>query len=268
MTQDLDKIIDRVRKLHAKAESCKEIGSIEEAATFAAAVEKMLATHKLTMSQLEIEQEEIEDPISKSYVDPNDWGLGKKQQRVAWQEFLATGVARAHFCRILVIPGSNKVVFVGRGADREVAIFMWVTLVRKCEELAKAAYAAYWKRTKVQNLEPFQDGYVANFKQGFVRAVNERYQEIERQRQYNAKTTGTSLVRLDDAHKAVSTWIKQNTRSGSAGAVGGSSTHNSAGARDGHRAGSSVSLTGSAVKGGSNTTAARVGSGQRLLGGK
>lgn len=89
---DKQKLLDRVRKLHAKAESAKALGSEAEAASFAAAVSKMLAKYKLDMSELEFSQMEKAEPVGEGYVA----GEGKRTRQL-WAEVLAAVVADAHF---------------------------------------------------------------------------------------------------------------------------------------------------------------------------
>ena len=55
MAQD-EKLIDKLKKIKAHADSAEKIGNEEEAYAFAAMLQKLLAKHNLDMSQIEWEE--------------------------------------------------------------------------------------------------------------------------------------------------------------------------------------------------------------------
>ena len=131
----LNNCIDKLRKIKAHSESAEKIGSMEEAETFAAMFQQLLLKHKLEATDLEFEEEEKDEPIIEHVVEWQEIQFGHK--RVGWVERLASIVAEAHFCRILVRSGSSRITLVGRQSDMEIAEFMLVTLVRIADKLVR-----------------------------------------------------------------------------------------------------------------------------------
>lgn len=259
---ELDKIVNRIRKLHAKAESAKSIGSLAEAETFAAAVEKMLVKHKLSMSSLQVAQMEKDEPVSEFWWVPQQAGFKRTKTRQGWSEDLAQAVAKAHFCGLFVIPGSNGLSFIGRKSDRDVCVYAYNILRRTAEELSQREYVKKFYEMKNLGMVEGARGFKASWLAGFVDGIRHKYYQEELERKRNAASTGTSLVILDQAHAAVAQYKKDKKAKTVKGGVLDRSNRD--GYRAGHAAGSSASVD-QGVKAG--TTNARVGAGQKLLNG-
>lgn len=252
MTADA-KLLDRIRKLHAKAESCAAIGSDAEAQTFAAAVQKMLLKYKLSLSDLEMTRLEAEEPVGEQ------WTQSTKRHRVLWAERLAAAVAEAHFCRILVVRGSDAIILVGRETDRKIAEFVFTTLRRTAEELSDKEARRFRKQQRaihgatLGRNENFREAWLA----GFVHRISERYvAEMATAR----GSTGTALVRVDRATSAVTGYMAQ--RRGVSRSQSGPrrrATANDAGREAGRAAGDRVDIRGTGIGSGSGS--------QRTLGG-
>lgn len=229
---DRDKIIDKIQKLKAMADSANAIGSEAEAQAFANMFQKMLLEHRLEMSDIEFQAFEKEQPIEKKWVDYRQYpGMKFKKRRSGWMEDLAGIIARAHFCRLLVSQGSNIITFVGRADDIKVVEYMFVTLVRSVEKMADDAYAKFsiqcvnecegcGKKKEEHRgkgdtkycldggmFEPNWTkcrGYRPAFIESFIMRLSRRYYE-ERQRQ---ESVTTALVRFDRSDKAVEEFLK------------------------------------------------------------
>lgn len=93
----IDKVIDKVQKLHAHAESAKKIGNEAEAQAFAAKVQELLTQYKLSMSDVEFARRDDEDPIDQAEVNLTKHGFRTKQVRIEWQEMLAAVIGRSSF---------------------------------------------------------------------------------------------------------------------------------------------------------------------------
>ena len=114
-------VMDKLAKLQSHADSAKAIGNEAEAEAFAAKVAELLVTHKLSMTEVEFAAQAEDDPVDGAYVDYAKYAPDQSgRTRVWWQETLIDVVARAHFCRIMVVPGSSRIFLVGRGSDRQV----------------------------------------------------------------------------------------------------------------------------------------------------
>lgn len=260
--KQLRNIVDRIRKLYAKAESAKAIGSLQEAEAFASGVQKMLEKYKLDMSDVEFGMYEEAEPIGEEYVDLERHGATKqRKRRVWWIQRLASSVAHAHFCKILVVSGSSNIYFVGRPSDRQVATFVFTTLVRTAEALVKKGYDQAWKEAKDQGSVQFARGFKESFLKGFVDAISERYAMDRKERRTRLQAMGgNALVRIDNALQKVSDHVNQKY-TGKVGATKqGTASHNSGYAR-GQAAGRAANLKGNAMGGGSGGSPGRLGSG-------
>lgn len=245
---DRDKLIDRIRKLLAKAKSAKEIGSEAEAASFAAGAQKMMAKYKLEMSDVEFSEMERTEPIGDEYV------RGTKKSREAWAERLASVVARAHYCRILVITGSDTIVLVGRPTDRAVAAYVFTTLREFADRQSDKDARAFRKhqRSYVGATYGANRNFRAAWLDAFVTRIAERYEAERIEMEREAKTAGTSLVRLSNALAEVDREISARSTVKSAKTVRGKFSANSAGYRAGRAAGDAATIRGTGL--GSSTT--------------
>lgn len=249
MTQaETEKLIDRIRKLWAKAESAKAIGSVHEAEAFAESVQKMLVKYKLEMSVLEMPQDA--DPIEHAWVDWEVNGLRQTEKRIAWLERLAAAVALAHFCRIVVAPGSNRILFVGRAQDRQIAEYVYIALVREAE---RQANAGYWReRYRAQKQGHYSTGgYKSSFLYGFVTRIQERYAELRKEQQ---NMPGMALV-LRRSGEELAAYMKETLRTQKGTGVNQSKGGNSNAVNDGRSAANRANLSANGV--GSGSSAAR-----------
>jgi hypothetical protein len=182
-----EKIIDRVRKLYAHAESAQTIGNEAEALAFMAKVDELLTAHKLSRSVVEQGQED-DDELGREYLDAVDGS--RKGRRVTWVEQLAAAVARAYFCEVVVIGGSNTLILVGRESDRQIASYVIQKLVR----FAQAEESRQYRRALNKH------GFRASFRTAFVLRVATRLRELRQTHEQDASTGSRyALVRQSSA---------------------------------------------------------------------
>lgn len=109
-----DKVLDKIKKLMAVAESAGSIGNAAEAAAFSSKIKAMLDEHDLSMTDVEIhaaKSSNIEAEIL-TFINP----LYKPE----WMTVLIGTIAAVNGC---VIAGNQSFMFIiGRKRDREVAI--------------------------------------------------------------------------------------------------------------------------------------------------
>ena len=131
----MDNIIDRIKKLIAHERSARSIGSTAEAESFAELIQKLLVKHKLSMTEVEIESLDKNDPIGHSTA-----GLNTKRTK-KWDEVLASGIAGGFFCKVLLRAGGEQncaFIFIGRESDRNAAKEMFQYLASLAPKFAKA----------------------------------------------------------------------------------------------------------------------------------
>jgi len=233
-------ILSRLRKMIAHEESARTIGSVKEAEAFAEKITELLATHKLSMSEVEFFEHVEAEPVGRETFRPDDHGLKRSGKRIWWQEELADIVAKANQCRILVRPGSNIVTFVGRTTDRQVTAYQYAMLVRAVSEESDRAYKkAYWKAETGHRFK-------ASFIEGALGGIRDRLYTAQRSARTGATTE--ALVRVDTTKGAVDAFIHKTT-SGSVGGMGGQGGGSSSGYEAGRSFGQGVNLGGKARRG-------------------
>lgn len=216
---DQEKLLDRIRKLHAKATSAHHMGSMEEAQAFAAKVNELLLKHRLEMSDLEMTEMEVNEPVDEAFIAVDPTGaLRTKRKRVAWIERMASTIASAHFCKILVVRGSANIFLVGRKRDRDVAEWMIQWMVPFVWKLSEREMVKARKTEKAAGRYLGARGFRAEFVAGFVDRLQERFhamrQEVTKEMKSLASQSstgsaiGTALMRIDAADQAVAKYVE------------------------------------------------------------
>lgn len=118
----MEKIIDKIRKLLALANSSNE----HEAALAASHAQRLLSAHNLAMADIESEQkpqsaDKVEASVSKT--------LPK------WVRHLSAGVCTAFDCQGIHQPATGKLTFIGVGADVQIAAYTFAYLDKTVRRL-------------------------------------------------------------------------------------------------------------------------------------
>jgi hypothetical protein len=113
------KIIERIHKLLALATSDNE----NEAAIAASKAQTMLMEYNISEEELNKFSNKEAEKVIETYMDGKN-----KYNRVAWQNILATAVARANLCRLLT-SGTGQ-IWIGKPTNIEVAHYIYENLVR------------------------------------------------------------------------------------------------------------------------------------------
>jgi hypothetical protein len=237
----MSSITEKLAKLIAMEKSARSIGNLAEAEAFAGKVAQLLFQHNLQLSEIEIAEQERDEPIERERIDI----LGKRR-RAAWLEELASAVAQACFCRQLIVPGTTIQVFVGRTSDRQSAIALFSHLAgiaqSMCNKEARNAKsdnphvgAMSWYAQTDARL--WGREWRQSWLRGFVDAIGRRLRaEVK---QLDATSTGAALVLRKDA--ALQQYMKDRQHKRVAAAIR-SQAGNAVAYRSGHSAGNSVSL--------------------------
>ena len=185
--ENKEKIVDRIRKLFAKAEKA---GSVEEAATFAASAERMMRKFQLEQTDLLVHEIEESGEIVGERIDHVSMIYGEKYKAEGkkppqWVRCIAVGVAEANDAVCFTSDGSIR--FWGLDVDVEVCIEMTRYLLKEVHRLARA----------------FQGNRTAksNFRAGCAGILQDRLFELGRERheEFAGTTNGTALVELKQA---------------------------------------------------------------------
>jgi hypothetical protein len=192
---NIEKIIDRVRKLFALSANA---GSEHEAAAAAARATALVAEYQLTEAQLRVENEELPpEPIEKAArLEPDEPEIGRK--RVAWKETIALAVAkdlgvRMHWTwKKVWTNGRYRKYSDVRGFGRESAIQTWrytcQYLWRTIDELAEAQDNDSW-----QSVRAYRNAY----RVGCAQRISERIFEARIAREKTPMASHTAAAAAD-----------------------------------------------------------------------
>jgi hypothetical protein len=240
-----EKVIDKIRKLHAKAESCEKIGSQAEAEAFAAMVNQLLIRHNLSMASVEWAQRNEEDPIIKEWVDFQAYNIDIKYRRVQWSEQLASLICQAHFCKLLLSNNSNQLCFVGHKTNREVAEYLFVTMYRLATVLSEKAYVAYFYECRGNGDVTLARGFKSAWLYGFLQGLRERFDQ--ERKAVNVPVNSSALVKVNQTLGMVEKWLNQNIKAKMARGLN-QFKFNNEGVKRGKQAAADVSLRANAIR--------------------
>ena len=212
------KIIEKVKKLHAKAQSAEEMGSMEEAQVFAAKVKEMMDNHKLSMSDIAY-KDYSEADIETEVIRWSNYGHKDVSKRELWTSKFLGVVCEYNSCRYRVYVGSNACIIYGRRDDIEAIKVLLAVLIPVCIRLEGRAY--HIKYHDVHDNYPrnmwksMLKGFRISWKIGFIDGVLEALEEQSKASQAKALAQGGNyaLVRLSGAIKAVDSYIQANCNS-------------------------------------------------------
>lgn len=246
MTDELLPIIERIQKLHAKAESAKAIGSLHEAEAFAEGVQRMLLKYKLDLSILDLDTLNIREPQGTTRMIFGE----PKKRREPWLEALAGAVSRHHGVRMFVMSGTNGQIYAGRKSDREVALF----LIGKLVTIALALADEHVRRVRQMGHANVAD-FRRSFLLGFANAIGTR---LNTTKQEMGKTTAIVKIldqALEDAHKSFFEREKDMKPAAEKSRMDYRGQNREA-YREGRRAGESADLSASGLRDGAPSRAA------------
>ncbi len=146
----MQNIIELLQKLINHERSARSIGNIAEAEAFAVKIQTLLTEHKLSMSEVEYQEQEKFDPIGNEVVGADQVGM-KDGRFEYWLGCLASAIAENFFCHALRFSASRKINFVGRNSDRAAAVEMYGHLVRTANALCEKEFQQYKAQGQVES---------------------------------------------------------------------------------------------------------------------
>lgn len=207
-----EKMLGKIAKLMAKAESAEEIGNREEAAAFTAKVKELLQSYQIeeweaqkARQGLDGAASSLKDRVQKVWFRPQEWGLRLKRKRIRWEEDLASTLARQFNCRHHILKGTNFQIFMGVDEDVDMVMRLYALLVKKFEKLSQRDYDRAYAKLYDKGLPTWKlQGYRSSWLDGAVRGIEDalRLQQNE--------TTGTDLILVKA--NAVAEWYEDVMR--------------------------------------------------------
>lgn len=166
-----EKLLERIRKLQAKADSCEAIGSLAEAATFAAAVQNMLAKYNLSMEALRVDEWETQK-----------LDLPEQGKRVKiWHQAIYEACADGYGVTVYYHRGSAKALFFGRPDNVRIAVYMAEVLIRTGTALGKRAlWEKKYENKRQTGSFAVPEGFRRGWFYGFAVTIRERLLDLTR----------------------------------------------------------------------------------------
>jgi len=237
------KVLDKLVKLQKARQGEAELGNAEAAEAFASMINRMLIEHELSPTDIDYARATDNDPVIELYADLAHYGVKFSKARVAWQENLASIVANAHLCRILIRPGSNSIVFVGTKSHATVAEYVFGTMTPLIAKMSKKAEVEYWQATGCgRGANNKALGYRSAWIDAFVHRIFQRFDEARKAAVLEAAARSgpsdqTGLMRLDGALMKVRKYIDDKFSNRRAASKAGALNHRSRNHEDGRAAG-------------------------------
>jgi hypothetical protein len=245
---NIDKIIDRIQKLRALAEST----NVHEAAAAAAAAQTLMDENRVSEAQLQAEGDVADEPVT----DTDVLAATGFKTPVEWMTRLASGVAIANGCRISVRSSTRPSRY---GFREGVAgkIRMW----GQQKNLDAATYIFHMLRNEIERLASRYDagsrGATISFKLGAAVEISERVVKAHKEsmdklgvaKQLGSAPAGSALMVINRGELAVEEAVAKVTKGGHARYSSGPS--NIAAFHAGKAAGGTVNLGGKAPRLGS-----------------
>lgn len=201
-------ILNKLKKLMNHEKSARRLGNIAEAEAFAAKVQKILLTHNLTLNSSG--DHPADEPIAHRVVPAEEAELRPRKSREEWTERLADAIARNFLCRLLLLPNSNTVVFVGRRTEREAAASMYLRLVHISQQLCEKEFR-FWKSAIGHACQISGQACCAadsrrwkrSFLVGFATGLDDRFSRVRHAAYSHGAASGRYLVPLRSPEKAL-----------------------------------------------------------------
>jgi hypothetical protein len=182
MTAAKEKVLDKVQKLLAKAESSKQLGSLEEANAFVAKANEIMLEHNLSM--VEVNLKDKESGLSSSTVSYLDNMAGN-----AWRTKLLALLCHYNFC-VSVVTAANKTVTVyGDKENVDVVMFLYSNVSARIYNLGVSEYLSIPKEIRPHK----RYNFLKNFALGAVTGLNRKLAEVRAAQEANNNKV-TALV--------------------------------------------------------------------------
>ena len=236
MNQQQQQILARIAKLIAHSKSAEQMGSLEEAATFAAKANDLLLEYNLSMADVNALNEQKADPFANwkysetiSYKD--------NQSGSKWRYMLMQTLVEHNFCNFTFQRALKQLRVYGDMQNVDVVVWMYHFISMGLLRLAQQAHV---------NLPPEQKSlinryaFLKNYLIGAVKGIGDKL-EAQRIAQYKSHAGTYALIKTNDIQlKAFVTKTQPDIKS-SSGIK--SSTTLGFGAAQGYKAGRDFNIT-------------------------
>jgi hypothetical protein len=205
-----DHVVNKLKKLMLKEESCRKIGNIEEAGVYAAKIAEWCLRYKIELASISTEAETDADNKTrgKEFINPAGVRGGRT---LWWQTTLARMVCEYTGCVHVLVARSNEMILVGKEMDRQMAKYLLTLLV---QFVAKESQKQYDREYYVQCEKGGRPSYVlrgykASWIHGAVEVFRQRLDEMKKQVETEQGAVCVALVLRSDV-EASRKWMNDN----------------------------------------------------------
>lgn len=181
MTDDRESILKGLLKMMAHQRSAEAIGNIDEAATFARTVNRLMLKHRVTQDEIDRAAEEDDPRTSSKRFDGYDATMISEYtdptHPIPWQALLYSIVGEANAVQAIFIADDpmQRFFLAGRDVDRAVTAALARELVRTAEKMV----AASWERATLTDTNVIlqfvsREEYRESWLSGFMQSIHER----------------------------------------------------------------------------------------------
>lgn len=194
-----EKILDRVKKLLAKAESAKEIGSLAEAEAFMQKVNELMIEYNLSMHDIRMAAAADNDKFA-------DWIYG---EYVEYKENLAGGRWRMDLIKMICRHTLTGIVFnthikkfrvYGQIENVESTVWQYNFLSSRLLSMAKDA-----RKESAEALEHCRHTFLKDYLMGSIHGIERKL--IEQAKESKLKDAVNQLIKYND--KALDEYVKE-----------------------------------------------------------
>lgn len=182
---ELEKIIQRIKKLKAHAESAKEIGSIEEAALFAAKMEELMVEYNITMMQVDHAKEFTKDEFAHwQYTE----GISYKdsQANFGWRLNLVRVICKYNFCSHVINSGKKQFFVYGHADNVDTVVWLYNYLSIGLMRLAQSEWNRIGKSTGYSSRVVFLKEFLYGAGYGIDSKLEEQRKANQKMNEYSS----------------------------------------------------------------------------------
>lgn len=212
-TTNKDTLIERVKKLLAKAESAKELGNQAEAEAFAAGAQKMMLAYGIEQEELrkhtggKIQLKHIEVDLEKYLA----------RHESDWIEHLFGLLSKGNLCYAVLHRSSNKLSIMGQPHNLDLVLYIAEQFIARARVMARESFKNNYEGPEKRNT------YIRGFLRGFAQGVGLRLkEEMDRATSNEPQTQGLMVINNNAALTAFVQQKYPRLRSSSSSRLSGS----------------------------------------------
>lgn len=197
--QNLESVLNKLRKLQNFYEGAKKINSEEEANVAAAAIQRLLTQYNLSMDEIGTDEEKTKDNVLEESMN----GFTYKSIGGPWEYRLLNVICKWNFCKCLLYGGSFKrLIIFGKKENIETVKWLNSMLSERFVAFSKSRFKEF-KQTMEFAMKPISiDKYQRSYLLGCAAGLDAKLQEendIEKRKDQDFGTKVTALVVRNNA---------------------------------------------------------------------